>query len=212
MAKPYSNIQFGNKYRRYYYNRMLPFVKSTKASAYMMVTLSFFTVSFFGFFAVRPTVRTIVELQKQIDDSKRIKDVLQKKIDGLVEAQDQYQLIRDFVPVLDEALPATPNLSRLILTLDRMALEREATISQLKVQSIQYQPERTVSKKLPTELKPVRFQIIVSGSYEQINIFLNRLFHTRRILTADALELLPNVEQNTAQLSLTLSLKGFYQQ
>lgn len=210
-----SRIQFGNKYRRYLYNRMMPFVKSRRGTAYMMISLSLFTVSFFGFFAIKPTVGTIVELKRQIEDSQKVASVLQKKIDTLVEAQEEYQLVRDFVPVLDDALPDEPRLSQLLAKIDAVALENQATISGLSVAEIKYDAASTLAEqenagqKIPSN---IRLSLIIKGSYRQIAGFIDNIVNTRRIITLDSLEMIPLAAETNAPLELSLTIKGHYRQ
>lgn len=199
------------RYRKYYSQRINPFLKSRHATAYTMVVLSIFTISFFGFFAIRPTVKTIVELKRQIEDNQIVDKALQKKIDDLVIAQEEYQLIKDFVPAINEALPDTPNLTQALVKIESLASSQQASVSAMQVQSVTFQPGNIDTSKKEISNKPTTIDIAikVSGNYKQLDAFLDKLFKTRRTITAQNLELLPETSE-TATLKLVLKLNTYY--
>lgn len=198
------------RYRKYYSQKINPFLKSKHATAYTMVILSIFTISFFGFFAIRPTVKTIVELKRQIEDSQIVDNALQKKIDDLVIAQEEYQLIKDFVPLVNEALPDIPNLTQALGKIETLASDQQASVSAMQVQSVTYQGKSTdTSKKVSDKPTTIDISIRVSGNYKQLDAFLDKLFKTRRTITAQNLELLPETTE-TAALKLVLRLNAYY--
>ena len=79
---------------------LLPTLKEKKMRQFTTLALTFITIAFFGFFAITPTVNTISELQKQLDDSNFVNDALQKKIANLTTLQTTYTQIQpDLDPV-----------------------------------------------------------------------------------------------------------------
>jgi len=203
-----------SKYRKYYNQRINPFVRSKHASAYTMIILSIFTVSFFGMFAIRPTIRTIVELKRQIQDNKEIDQALQNKINSLMMAQEEYQFITDFVPAINEALPDQPNIAGLLVHLDKLATEKEATITGLQVQSISFKPptSSTTDKTKATVTQPTTIDIMIklSGNYQQLLPFLEKLLTMRRTVVAKSLEITPEGVAGQANLKLLLRLNSYY--
>lgn len=198
------------RYRKYYSQKINPFLRSKHAIAYTMIILSIFTISFFGFFAIRPTIKTIVELKRQIEDSRVVDEALQKKINNLMVAQEEYQLIKDFVPLIDDALPDSPNLTQALVKIEELASSEQASISSMQVQSVAYQPGTPLStKKLTDKPTIIDLSIKVSGSYKQLDAFLEKLFKARRTITANHLELLPETTE-TASLKMVLRLNAYY--
>lgn len=204
------------RYRKYYAQNVVPFMKSKQATAYSMIILSLFTLAFFGMFAIRPTLRTITELQRQIDDSKQLDESLQNKINQVVRAQDEYQLIKDFVPAINQALPTNPHLASVLGDVESLAVEYGATISAMQVQAITYTPKTETSEEeaqiaaQTAEPTTIDIAIQLEGSYTELSDFLNRLLTMRRTVTAQNLELSPDNENAT--LGLILRLNSYYVQ
>lgn len=204
---------FYSKYRKYYNQRINPFVRSKHASAYSMIILSIFTIAFFGMFAIRPTIRTIVELKRQIKDNQEIDTALQNKINSLMMAQEEYQFISDFVPAINEALPNQPEVATLLMHLEKLASEKEATITGLQVQSITFKPSSTPTtdkaKVNTTQPASIDVMLKLSGNYQQLLPFLEKLFAMRRTVTAKSLEITQE-GVNSVNLRLLLRLNAYY--
>ncbi|MBI2028979.1 type 4a pilus biogenesis protein PilO [Candidatus Gottesmanbacteria bacterium] len=201
------------RYRKYYAQNVVPFIKSKHATAYSMIILSLFTISFFGMFAIRPTLTTITELKRQIDDSKQLNEALQNKINQVIAAQEQYQLIKDFVPAINNALPNRPELASLLRDIENIASEKGATLSAIQVNSITYLPQSTQSGSLQTVAENeqpiiIDMTIKLNGTYEQTSAFLQKLLSIRRTVTAQTMELAASSEE--ASLNLVLKLNGYY--
>lgn len=206
--------KYYSRYRKYYQRNIDPFVRSKHATAYSMIILSLFTIAFFGMFAIRPTLRTIIELKRQIKDNKEIDLALQTKINSLMVAQEEYQFIKDFVPAISEALPNQPNITNLLLSIENLALEKQATITSIQVQSVIYKPiNKEINNENDSFVKPVitNFQpspidisLKVSANYQQLYEFLEKLLTMRRLVTAKSLEIMPNniPEQGTVKILL----------
>lgn len=192
------------RYRKYYDRTINPFVRSTHATAYTMAIISLFTVSFFGMFAVRPTLRTIVELNRQITDSKTVSENLQKKIDTIVVAQEEYQLVKPFIEAVNQALPDEPNLTSLLTQLNGLISNTDATISALQIQPVTY--FATNSSSQPTL---INFSLALTGTYAQLYATLDKILTMRRTFTAESIEFVPE-ETDTATLKISLRLNSYY--
>lgn len=139
-------------YKRYY-TFLGPFFSQPKAKAYTYLSLSLATIAFFVFFAIRPTVNTIIGLQKQIKDDREVETKLQEKINALSQFQVEYEIIRPDLPILDKAIPETPNINELIKVVEKLALDNEASLSAIQVGETFLSGEgNTVDKQLPNTI------------------------------------------------------------
>ncbi len=200
-------------YRKYYERHVDGLIKSKQATAYVMVILSLFSISFFGVFAIRPTVKTIVELNRQINDANQVNTALQKKIDDLVTAQEEYQFIKEFVPAIEQALPNQPNLSQVIIKIEDLVNDQEATVAGLSVDTITYKKtdiEDVATTEVSTGATPIDISLQLDGNYSNFSEFLGKLFTMRRTVTADSLELKATEKDQEILLNLLLNLKSFY--
>lgn len=201
------------RYRKYYAQNFVPFIKSKHATAYSMIILSLFTISFFGMFAIRPTLTTITQLQRQIEDSKQLDEALQNKINQLVTAQEEYQFIKDFVPAINNALPSHPELASVLKDIESLAAKHDATVSAIQVNAITYIPQNNLAsqdQKVVQGGEPtlIDMTIKLDGSYIELSSFLQKLLTMRRTVTAQIMELSP--QSDKASLQLVLKLNGYY--
>src|SRR5882724_3344563 len=81
------------RYREYL--KLLPKIKNDSSRAITMLILTFLAMAFLSIFAINPTLTTIVELQKQLQDSQFVYQELQTKRNNLSNLQDQYKVLSD---------------------------------------------------------------------------------------------------------------------
>src|SRR5258708_18911937 len=79
------------------------------AKVSMELVFSVVMVIVFAVFAIRPTLVTMANLSKEIQDKKDLKDQLGQKAAALNTLQAQYLALQNRLPVLDNALPTTPH-------------------------------------------------------------------------------------------------------
>lgn len=207
--------QYIKKYRHYYSPYLGTLLKSKKTKAYSLAILSILTISFFGFFAIRPTVKTITELQRKIEDSKKVDEALQQKINSLISAQEGYQLVKNFVPAINEALPTEPDIARILQQIEQLTNDNGATFSAFEIGSVNYNPQNLTKN---SEITPsiagaketsIEISTKISGNYSQLSTLLDRLLKSRRTINADSLEYTINTGQSP-ELKLILELNGYY--
>src|SRR3990172_1643619 len=85
--------------------RFRPVLKNTKTASYFTITLTLFSLSFFGLFAIRPTLITAVSLIKEVNDLRKLSLDYENKISNFITAQSEYEKIRGSIPQVDKALP-----------------------------------------------------------------------------------------------------------
>ncbi len=181
-----------NRYKRYY-QHLEPLFKERKTQAYMMVVLSLFTISFFGVFAIRPTLKTIATLQKQIVDHTYLDQKLDEKINSLIQAQESYRQIETQLPTIYELLPEKVEFPSLVRKLENLAADNQTSITGLQFDPIVlYGGSGSATK---TEVKnvaastpstaPVLFGITFNGDYLQLTSLINQLISIDRLITLD---------------------------
>ncbi len=94
-----------SKYREYL--KLLPNFHEENTRIITTLILTFLAMSFFGIFAINPTLSTIVTLKKQLADSQLVHEKLGTKINNLSSLQQQYTQLSSELPVVFEAIPQT---------------------------------------------------------------------------------------------------------
>lgn len=209
--------------RYYRYSRQIaPLFKEKKIQAYTLIILSLFTISFFGFLAIRPTLGTIITLKKQIQDRTIVNSKLEDKINALIQAQSNYQQIESDIPIIYTLLPQKPDITSLLLKIEAITAESEAIISALTFDRVELMANPTVINTAPetapntqenvlaAEVEtdttiPISFTITFSGTYDELKIILAKLGALNRIVTIKNADL--NISANNEVSSLTLDMQ-----
>src|SRR3989344_5651953 len=82
--------------------RIRPVLKNTKSASYFTITLSLFSLSFFGMFAIRPTLITAVSLVRELKDLNNLSLDYENQISSIITAQSEYEKIRNSITLLDK--------------------------------------------------------------------------------------------------------------
>ena len=186
------------------YKTLVSGVKSKKSVSYFTITLSLISLSFFGLFAIRPTLITGISLMKNVSDQKNLNAEYENKIASVIRAQSEYEKIRDYLPLIEYAIPNRAQFQSLAYSLEEIAEKNALVIDQLQIEGV------PVSAEKPSDvLKEYNFSLIASGSFESAFSFITHLINLRRIVTIQSLELIQDSNaESTESGSIRLTLKG----
>jgi hypothetical protein len=109
----------------------------------VQLVLSVFAVSFFTFFAIRPTLFTITQLLKKIDEQKVVDTKLDTKIVQLNEAQEELITNEADLALIEKSVPETADLEGFARRMEVLAVEENAELSTVQFQSIPLVGEKT---------------------------------------------------------------------
>ena len=198
------------RYKRYY-TYITPLLKGKAVKSYTYLILTFFTAAFFAYSAIKPTVKTIVNLRRQVVDGRYTDSKLQEKINSLSSGQEIISKIAIDYPVIEAALPKKPTLDLLVKQLENLASASFVSFNFLSFQGLPLRknsPEPAIESK--TNLKEISFNFAVKGSYENLILFLENSRRLRRLLTIEDIQISPaRAEENL--LTLSVQAKAFYQ-
>lgn len=211
-----------------YYQSLEPVLAKPKSKAYTTIIFSFLAMSLFGWYAIRPTIQTIIFLQREIKDKTDLNTKMEDKIAALIEAQSYYQEVESLLPTIDEALPTIPDAIPLMIQLQNLASLSGTLISAVQLPSVPLTSQELIlgnksGVKLPintaTKQQTYDLSIGVRGSYANIRAFLEGITKMRRIVVIDGLTVTPIRNDFTSSasaipssrfLQLALKLKAYY--
>lgn len=211
------------RYRRYYQN-LAPTLNKPKAHQYTAVVFSFLAVSLFGWYAIRPTMQTILFLKRDIADKIVVNQKMEEKISNLIEAYATFEEIEENLTMLDQALPSDPAVFGLAGQIRALAAESGVAIVGIQTQETPIggaTASATARRPTPPKLVDVPVTIIASGEFSQVHLFLQGLASLRRIVSVDTAIFQPvsvvNESTTGAQivgstLQLTVQAKTYYYQ
>lgn len=173
------------------------------AGAYFYIILTFFAVSFFGFFVLRPAFSTITTLRKQLADSQTVYSALQAKVSALQSLSQQYIAIGPNLSLVYDAIPTTSEIPLFTRQIEVLAQENNLLLSSFSTSTIEYYPLSVQDK-----LYGYSFSLDVSGQKDDINIFLNKITNLSRIIS---IEKITTGKSENGLLNLSLSGKAYFQ-
>ena len=185
-----------------YLSTILPRLQEKRMQSFTTLVLLFITLSFFGFFAISPTLSTIADLQKQISDQQFVDQQLQQKITNLSNLEVSYKKIQNDLPVLYAAIPKNPNVTVLIGQMQTIA--QKANVTLINVQSLPVD----VSQTTKVQYNSFVFTLNVTGSYANISTFLQDVTSFNRIITLEAISL--SQINNTDNYNLSLRGDAYF--
>lgn len=198
-----STKQYVQDLRRYY--RMPAFQVS------LTLVMSLFLMAIFVVFALRPTLLSIVNLKKTIDESKKVLQQLETKVSYLQKASSQLEKLKPLVPAINASTPTSGAMySPLTLALEEIAYQTNVVLESESLGSTLLY-SRILSPFTPSKNQkiidlPVNMK--VSGTYPDVTGFLNKLLKMERIIAVDNITITKQAGTKTAAVNVTINISG----
>lgn len=227
---PYNYKTELQRYRRYYQN-LEPILNKPQGRVYTTIVFSFLAVSLFGWYAIRPTIQTILILRREIQDKTEINKKMEDKITSLIEAQANFSEVENQIPGVFESLPESPSPAELVVQLRNLASMSGVILSSLQLPTVPLLGQEAtpgaasaVSRADPAKPSGKQGELLVTlavrGSYEGIRAYVDGIANMRRLVWIDEFSIIPardesiNASDSAALpgsfLQLVLKLKGYY--
>ena len=160
----------------------MPIIKTYGSTIFTLIIMAIFII-----FAIRPTIATILVLQKKLVDSKAVLEKLNQKANDLGLAKQNYNSLNETALFkISKAIPNTPELKSITQTLENTALKYNASISALQIQ-----PQVFETKKEDTlgAISNISFIFNATGEYQNLISVLQDLKESSRLFSIDKLSL-----------------------
>lgn len=188
-----------SKYRQYL--KILPDMRKENTRLAITLILTFFALSFFGLFAINPTLTTIIELQKQLDDSEFTHQKLTAKITNLSNLQQKYTTLHSELQIVEEAIPKEAAATKLTGQIHTLAAESNLNVRNLRIAEVSLTSSTVPAS--PNGLSYV-FNLEASGTYENMIALAEKLTSFNRIVTVEAI----SISRDTRTEELVLNIRG----
>lgn len=165
------------------------FYQKPVAKVSLELFFSIAAVLFFAVFAIRPTLLTMSDLLKEIEDKEKLDKQFSQKIAALSTVQPLYLQLQDQLSILDDAIPSSPQLIYSLKVIEKIASELQLVISSINVIEI---PDEKTDQDQPVSLTSferidVPLVIIISGDYLSMRQFVESLREYRRSFVIDTI-------------------------
>jgi Tfp pilus assembly protein PilO len=202
LPKNYFENLSAAKYREYL--KLLPHAQQEGIKNFITLLLTFAALTFFGIFAINPTLSTIIDLKRQLKDNKFVAEQLQKKYTALSTLQQEYGTLTSQLPIVFDAIPQEPSVFLLSGQIQALAKQSGVTIKELRVFEVEIAGKGKTVIKNPS----FSFALQANGSYEKLIGFAHSLSRLNRIVTIESISL--NKEVRTAELVLNIRGRAYF--
>lgn len=173
-----------------YYEKAKILYQQPMMSASIELILSVFVVALMMMFAIRPTIATVVELQKKITDLQAVDEKLTSKINSLGTASQTLSTYADKLFLYEKAVPSGHDLDGFSKRVELLAQESGAKISNLTFSSVPLLGNKINLGKTGGDGQPiepggivtVEMTYAVLGGSEQLLTFLQSLERLDRVV------------------------------
>lgn len=181
--------------------KISPHLKDKKTVSYFTISLSLFSLSFFGLFAIRPTLITAVSLINDVRNLRTLNLQYENKISDVIKSQAEYEKVRDKINLVDYAVPKTSEFQNLARGFETFAVKDGVFINQMQI-------DRAPISVIDTskELQNYNFILTAMGNYSSIKTYLSHLINWKRIVNISSLDF--SREGGTVSGNLRITMKG----
>ncbi|MBI3984371.1 MAG: type 4a pilus biogenesis protein PilO [Candidatus Levybacteria bacterium] len=183
-----------NKEKYSKYLELIPDFKKEKAQKFTTVVLTLIAIIILALFAINPTLSTIANLQKQLEDAKFVSDRLEQKINNLSVLQTKYNSIQDDLPIIYETVPKNTEAPKITGQLQTLVVNSSMKLVSIQASNIVY------SKK--GDFYYYTFNITAKGTIENALAFLEKVENMQRVTDVSNISINMSAFDNSLQFNL----------
>lgn len=185
-------------------NNLTQFYQKPVAQVSLELFLSILAVIFFAILAIRPTLLTMADLIKEIEDKQRLDSQLSQKIAALSSVQSQYLALENRLEVIYQAIPDAPEFEKSLKIIEKIASENNLVISSIQVPEIPKEIESDVSFR-QKERQNIPLTIMVRGNYTDIRDLVEKMKNSRKTFVVDSVIFSVSQERGNDILQATIT-------
>jgi len=174
-----------------------------RVTAYLYIIFSLFALSFFGIFAIGPTITTISNLNKQLEEDKSALKQLQEKNAALKSLSAQYLELEPQLDLIENAIPQSSKVADISRQLELLTIKHNLIVQKLDSGLMELYPAKNANSPIFSFL----FSVGVSGNEQDINAFIGDLINMGRII---GIEKLTTGKQQNNLFSASITGRAYF--
>jgi Tfp pilus assembly protein PilO len=178
----------------------MPDLRQEKVKKFTTIVLTLTASMILGLFAISPTLSTIANLQKQIEDNKYVDAQLVSKITNLSILQQKYANLKNDLPIVYDAIPTSAEIPPLMAEIQTIAKTKGLQLDNFQTYSVDLS---TMAMAKVTN-SSFDFGFSGKGDYSSIINFIDQLLNFQRVITIGNVTIskLDNNQKNNGLLQL----------
>ncbi len=199
------------RYKDFFLNVLVLYNTKPNIKIYLELILSIVTIIIFSFFAIRPTVITIIALNKEIKTKEEISQKLKSKVKNLQAIGTLLQQKSADVMVIKEAVPENSSPDKLVNQLENISKNNSLNITNFSISDTVIYGIPPKSKKtreyksLSEEANELAFIFSATGSYQNIYNFLAQIEDMRRPIKIDTMTISSGSNEEDEFIVITIA-------
>jgi len=207
------DINSKNEFPRYrrYFTDLGRLSQRLPIRSFGWLSFTILVITFFALAAIKPTLVTIAQLNKEIEDKTEANQKLQQKISSIVAAQKTYTKNINLLPLLDEVLPEKNEFPQVAIFLEELASSSGVELRSLGFEKVF--TKKTVSaenKDVNLSSMPLNISLGVAGEYSNLKEFLKGLESSRRVIKVESTSFSQSKKAEDWELSLQFTGNAFF--
>lgn len=154
------------------------------------VILTFATIAFFGFTAIRPTLGTVSKLIKELDEKQILDEKMTNKMSTLTTVDEAYTNNQELLSVFQDSIPTEKGLDLFLLELEYLSYQSPVTLTSLRVGETKVFGLETIetgSKNVEGDPFPsISLNLTVQGDRQDLVEYLDQLENLRRLVRIES--------------------------
>lgn len=185
----------------------LPYLTPEKSQKFFGLVLTLCALSFFGFFAIKPTISTILKLRKELSDNQFVLKQLETKIKNITGLRKQYFNLQNDLPIVNNAITIQPDAPILFAQIQSIAKTTNIAIKKLQNFEVEIIKDGKSTNK---NYYSYNFTVAGSGSFENISKFIQTLTDMERVVNIDTFSINDITDQNRQSLEFDIQGTAFF--
>ena len=155
-----------------YRQNLVKFFESAQNKSYTILGLTFIALIIFGAFAIRPTITTIVKLNKKVQEGQQLDARMQEKIDTLYSLQSQIYNNDRKLKLSESSFPNDPKIDIIVANAELVAQKYDLTLVSLTPgDEVDSESLESLSSKILLQ----SMRITLEGSRENFQKFIQHI-------------------------------------
>jgi|APSaa5957512576_1039674.scaffolds.fasta_scaffold80646_2 Tfp pilus assembly protein PilO len=190
-----------------YIKRLQQLSSTPVAKVSGIISLTIFSVAFFGIFAIMPTFKTIASLSKEIEDNESINQKLSIKIKSLSEAEDIYSKVSKDLLLINKVLPEMAEFERLAWQIEWLASSIPVEITAANFGEFNL----VGAESIEDGLGKISGEVTILGSYTQLKKFVKEFSKIDRLITIKEVRITnKSLKQKGGGVSANIQFEAYY--
>lgn len=185
------------------------FYQNPVARVSLELVLTILLILFLAIFAIKPTITTMSDLIKEIEEKEKLEQQLTQKIASLQTAQNQYLIFEPLLPFLDEAIPTNPEIIKSAKIIEKIAADNQVIIKNLSISELPGNaPDGTYFSQ--TSKQNMTVSLSITGDYVSIRNFVETMRNSRKSFIVDSIVFSLEEDKGDKKLSANITVKVPY--